>query len=111
IHGMAPWGQASTLPSWLRALLLALSGILAAALAARAALVRRFAPRGRLHAIAVGAAGPLAALAVLRLLERTEAGPIAYLMLPLASIAAAAGVAEVARRAQLLLPHIGAATK
>jgi hypothetical protein len=89
-------------------LLLALSGAAAAALAAHGALVRRFAPRGRLHAIVVGVAGPLAALGALRLLERTEAGPGAYLLVPLAGVAAVL-VARVA--ANRLLGGEWAATK
>jgi hypothetical protein len=108
IHGMPPWAQASSLPSWLRAVLLALSGALAAAIAARAALVRPFAPRGRVHAIVVGAAGPLGALGALRLLERTEAGAAAYLIVPLSCVVAAYGVTYAAR---LLLPVERAATK
>jgi hypothetical protein len=108
IHGMPPWAQASTLPSWLRAILLTLSGVLAAALAARAALLRPFAPRGRIHAIAVGAAGPLAALAALRLLERTEAGAVAYALVPLSSAVGALGLTYAVR---LLLPLERAATK
>jgi hypothetical protein len=97
IHGLPPWAQASTLPSPLRALFLALAGVASAALAALAALRRPFAPHGRLHAIAVGAAGPLAALAALRLLERTEAHAAVYALVPLAALAAVAVVPALAR--------------
>lgn len=108
MHGLPPWAQASSLPSPLRAFLLALAASIAAALAAHAALRRRFAPRGRLHAILVGAAGPLSALAVLRLLERTDAGAATYLAVPLSC---AVGVLTAEAIVNRLLPVEQTATK
>ena len=111
LRGLPPWAQASSLPSGLRSGLLALSGALAAGLAALAALRRRPAPRGRIHAILVGAAGPLAALALLRLLERTEAGWPVYLSVPVACAVAVLGAAAVVDRSLRLLDDRAAATK
>ncbi len=111
LRGLPPWAQASTLPSWLRAALLAISGALAAVLAALAALRRRPAPRGRIHAILVGAAGPLAALAFLRVLERTEAVAAVYLAVPLACAAVVLGAAYLVERSLRLLDERAAATK
>jgi hypothetical protein len=108
MRGLPPWAQAATLPPWLRALLLALAGAVAAGVAAHAALVRRFAPRGRIHAIVVGVAGPLAALGALRVLERTEAHPSAYVVVPLAGAIAVLAARAVANR---LLGGERAATK
>ncbi len=111
LRGLPPWAQASSLPPWLRSALLGASGILAAALAALAALRRRPAPRGRIHAILVGAAGPLAALALLRLLERTEVGAAVYLAVPVACAAAVVAAAAVVERSLRLLDERAAATK
>jgi hypothetical protein len=111
LRGLPPWAQASSLPPTLRSVLLAASGVLAAALAALAALLRRPAPRGRVHAILVGAAGPLAALALLRLLERTEVGAAVYLTVPVACALAVLGAAAVVDRSLRLLDERAAATK
>ena len=94
LHGMAPWASASTLPPWLRALLLATTGWLASSIAAY--VVLRRAARSRLGALVVGASGPMAALGLLRLLERADASPRAFLAVPLV-----AGVACVALSALL----------
>lgn len=111
LRGLPPWAQASSLPSWLRAALLALSGLLAASLAARAALARRPARRGAIHAIVVGAAGPLAALALLRVLERTEAGAAVYLLVPAACASAVLLASALEARSLRLLDARAAATK
>jgi hypothetical protein len=96
IRGMAPWAQASTLPAALRAVLLALTAFSAAWLAAYAVLRR--AVRTRVGAIVVGAVGPLAALGLLRLLERADARAPAFALLPLAACGACVGVAALLSR-------------
>jgi hypothetical protein len=83
VHGMAPWAHASTLPPALRAVLLALSAWSAASAAAYGVL-QRYA-RARVAAIALGAAGPLAALGLLRTLERADATPAAFILVPVAA--------------------------
>ncbi len=69
LHGMSPWARASTLSAAWRAVLLVVTAWAAASLAAYAVALRR-AVRGRLGAAIVGAVGPLAALGVLRAIER-----------------------------------------
>ena len=88
MRGMAPWAKASNLPAALRALLLALTAGSVASLLAYAVL--RGGVRTRGSAIVFGAVGPLAALGLLRLLERADARPALYALLPLAACAAAA---------------------
>jgi hypothetical protein len=96
LRGLTPWAHASNLSPAARALLLALTGGAASLLAAYLTL-RRMAPR-RLGAIAVGAAGPLVALAVLRALERHDARPAwSCVVLPL-SLAATFACALVLSR-------------
>lgn len=86
LRGLAPWSHASTLaPAW-RALVSVSSGLGAAAFAAYFALRRAY--KSRLVAIAVGAAGALSDLGVVRLLERSDARAPFYVAAPLASVAA-----------------------
>jgi hypothetical protein len=80
MHGMPPWAHASTLPAPLRGLLFALSAWLASWLAAYAVL--RGATSTRLDALMLGAVGPLAALGLVRLLERADASPPAFALVP-----------------------------
>jgi len=100
MRGMSPWAQASTLPPAWRALLLALTAWTAALLAAY--VVLRSAVRTRLAAIAVGAGGPVGALGLLRLLERADARPAFFALLPFAAFAlTAALVVAAGSRAEL----------
>jgi hypothetical protein len=108
LRGMAPWAKASTLPGWLRALLLALTAWSVASLGAYTVLRRRV--RGRAAAMALGAAGPLAALALLRLLERADARPAFYALLPVAACGLVATVALVPALLSRLRRPAGAAT-
>jgi hypothetical protein len=85
----------------MRALLSATSGVAAAALAAIAALVGVV--RGRIAAIIVGAAGPLAALGVLRALERLDVRPLSYIAMPISAALAVLAVALVLWRLPLLM--------
>jgi hypothetical protein len=87
MHGMAPWAHGSTLPAPLRALCLTLSAWSSAAMAAY--WVLRRAASARTGAILLGSAGPLAALGLMRLLERADARPAVFALLPLAASAAA----------------------
>jgi hypothetical protein len=82
MRGMAPWAHASTLPGPLRALLFALSAWLASWLAVYAVLLR--ATSTRMGALLLGAVGPLAALGIVRILERADAGPAAFVLVPVA---------------------------
>jgi hypothetical protein len=72
LRGLPPWGSASDLPTWLRALVMGAAGIGCALASAWGALIlRQERPRaGRATAVVLGAAGPLAALGLLRALER-----------------------------------------
>ena len=108
MHGMAPWARASTLPAALRALLLALAAWLAASIAAYCVLRR--AARTRMGALVVGASGPLAALGLLRFVERMDglggaSRSLAFAAVPVAAAAASLGVAALLSR----LRHTGRA--
>jgi hypothetical protein len=96
MHGMAPWAHASTLPASLRALLLALSAWSGASVAAYGVL--RGVARARIGAMVLGAAGPLAGLGLLRVLERANAPSAAFASVPLAASMAAALAAVVLSR-------------
>jgi hypothetical protein len=134
IQGMAPWAHASTLPAPARAVVLAVTGWLAATAAAFLVLSRgqgsgrATAAASRLDVLALSAAGPIAALELVRLLERANANPALFLLVPLAALAGislAAGLARLvgvalaaqsARRARLarvarLRGQTGAATR
>jgi hypothetical protein len=100
VHGMAPWARASTLPAPLRALVLALTGWLASVLGAY--LVLRRAVRTRLGALVLGAAGPLASLATMRLLERAGAVPALFVVVPVAGMVGMGAVASTLRGAAAL---------
>jgi len=80
MRGMAPWAHASTLPAPLRALLFSLSGFVASWLASY--FVLRRATSTRLGTVLLGAAGPLAALGLVRALERADAPPAAFVLVP-----------------------------
>jgi len=83
IRGMAPWAQASSISPPVRAVVLALSGLAAAALTAHRILLRP--PRTRMGVLAFGAVGPLAALGWMRLLERAGASPWTFAVVPIAA--------------------------
>ncbi len=96
LHGMAPWASASSLPAWLRAVLLAVTAWSVSSLSAYGVLRR--ATRSRLGAVAIGAAGPLAALGLLRLLERADARPLAFLLVPPVAVLGCAAVTALLSR-------------
>jgi hypothetical protein len=82
LRGMSPWAQASILPAAIRALVLTVSGWITAMAAAWSVL--RSGVRSRMAAVTLGAAGPVAALALMRLLERMSARPLAFAAVPVA---------------------------
>lgn len=95
MRGMPPWAQASTLPPPLRAAVLATAAFASAFLAALALLLR--AARTRIAALVLGAAGPCVSLGLLRLLERADAAPSRYVLVPIAACAAVGAAALAAR--------------
>jgi hypothetical protein len=90
LRGLPPFARASTVPPFARAFPLALAAAFAALAAVFVTLRRADAPSripARLRAIALGASGPLAALGLLRILERHDAPVLAIaLALPLVSL-------------------------
>jgi hypothetical protein len=86
ITGLAPIGRASNIGVLARALLLSASAASIAALAAGIVLTRSV--RSRARALAVGLAGPAAALMVFASLERAPAPPFAYVTVPIAGLCA-----------------------
>lgn len=96
LRGLSPWASASTLPPWTRALVMASSTLVCALLGAWGAL-RRMA-RTPLAALLVGASGPLAALGVMRALERSDAHTASFLwIVPIAAIATLATLLVASR--------------
>jgi|GEM_PF-932954 len=102
MRGLAPWAQASSVPPWLRALVVTFSGLVAASSAVFALLELRRRRVGTVVAVAIGAAGPLAALGALRGLElripEVASGGwlFAFILVPMAAVAAVAGAATLA---------------
>jgi hypothetical protein len=96
LHGMAPWARAATLSAPARALVLGLTAWLSASVAAYVTLKRAAAARA--HALVLGAAGPIVALGLVRLLETSDARPAAFALVPLAGAAAALLAGELVSR-------------
>lgn len=114
LRGLPPWARASTLAPLLRALLMALS-LIVAALACSFG-ISRIRLQNRFGAVALGASGPLATLGALRYLERRDASALAYALLPCAALAGVVLVElafELSRifRARRLLLREATATK
>lgn len=84
ITGLAPLGRASNISVPLRALLLSVSAVTIAALAA--VIVLALAVRSRALALATGLAGPSAALMAFSALERSPAPRLAYAAVPIAGL-------------------------
>lgn len=87
LHGMAPWARASILSAPARALVMGLTAWLSASVAAF--VILRRAAAARAHALVLGAAGPIAALGLVRLLETSNARALAFALVPPAGAAAA----------------------
>ncbi|MDB4936704.1 MAG: hypothetical protein JWP87_3676 [Labilithrix sp.] len=102
MRGLAPWAQASSIPPWLRAVVVTFSALTAASAAVFALLELRRRRVGTVAAVAIGAAGPLAALGALRGLElrvpEVASGGwlFALVLVPLAALAAVAAATTVA---------------
>ena len=102
LRGLAPFAQASSLPPWLRALVVTTSGLAAASAAVFALLELRRRRVGTVAAVAIGAAGPLAALGALRGLElrvpEVASGGwlFAFVLVPIAAVLAVAAAAALA---------------
>jgi hypothetical protein len=96
MHGMAPWARASTLSAPARALVLGLTAWLSASVAAYVILKRAAAARA--HALVLGAAGPVVALGLVRLLETSDARPTMFALVPPAGAAAALFAGELVSR-------------
>jgi len=98
LRGMAPWAHASNVPPWFRAWIIVAAAAAAAFVALEAGLRRL--GRGPIAAVAVGAAGPLAALGLMRALERADSSLAGYVLLPILAAAAPAALAMAIRRAR-----------
>jgi hypothetical protein len=102
MRGLAPWAQASSVPPWLRAVVVTFSGLVAASAAVFALLELRRRRVGTVAAVAIGASGPLAALGALRGLElripEVASGGwlFAFILVPMAAVVAVAGSATLA---------------
>jgi hypothetical protein len=103
VRGLAPWGHALSLSPIARAIVLALSGLFAAAVAALLVLERW--ARSRLGALIVGASGPLAVLGAMRVFDRLPMfedrstwGAWVYGLLPIVAVAATIATAFLASR-------------
>ena len=96
LRGMSPWAHASNVPPWFRAWIVVAAAALAALVGLQAGL-RRLA-RGPIAAVAVGVAGPLAALGLMRAMERADTPLGGYLLLPLFAATVPAAVAIGVRR-------------
>lgn len=102
LRGLAPWARASSLPPALRAAVVTGSSLVAGCAAVAAILRGRRRRVGGVAAAAIGAAGPLAALATLRALELRlpETAPgawlVSFVLVPFAAfVAVIAAVALV----------------
>ncbi len=96
LRGLAPWAQASSIPPFVRAIVVTTSAVAGASAAVFALLKLRRRRVGSVAAVAVGAAGPLAALGALRGLElrvpevASRGWLLAFVLVPLAAILAVA---------------------
>jgi hypothetical protein len=102
MRGLAPWAQASSIPPWLRAIVVTTSALAAASAAVFVILELRRRRVGTVAAVAIGAVGPLAALGALRGLElrvpevASRGWLFALVLVPIAAIAAVAAAATLA---------------
>ena len=96
IHGVTPMGRASNLGVVGRAVLLGASAVVMAAFAAATTL--RCAIQSRVRALALGAAGPAAALLVFSSLERAPTRSLFYVAAPLAGLLVEAALGAVLAR-------------
>lgn len=83
LHGMSAWAHASSVPPAERTIVVVLAAAVAAMASIWACLTGRV--RGPFLAIVLGASGPLAALGLMRALDRADAPAAWYLLTPIAS--------------------------
>jgi hypothetical protein len=101
LRGLAPWARASSLPPLLRGCVVTVSSLVAGCAAAAVILRGRRRRVGGVAAAAIGAAGPLAALATLRALELRipETSPgwwlLLFVLVPTAALIAVIGAAAL----------------
>ena len=95
LHGMSPFTHASNVPPLERAVVIVLTAALAALASMFSALTRL--AHGTLAAVGVAVAGPLAALAVMRALERADAPASAYFVTPIVAAGASLAIAFFSR--------------
>jgi hypothetical protein len=102
VTGLSPWGRASNLRPSVRALLLSSTG---AALALLVALiVLGGGHSSRVVALALGGAGPAAALMVFSVLERRTHGALVYWAVPGAAAASVVAIVALVGALRRLLP-------
>ncbi len=85
LHGMSPWSHASNVGPFLRAFVMVIAAALAALASVHASITRR--ARGTFAAVLVGVSGPVAALGLMRALERADAPRAAFLAMPIVALA------------------------
>jgi hypothetical protein len=108
LRGMSPWAAASNIPPLVRAVVLALSASVVASLSAYFVLVGTV--RTRQGVLALAAAGPIAALGLMRVLAGVGAGPALFALVPVASGACPAVAAWLVVRLRRLPIRTRAAT-
>ena len=96
LREMAPWAHASTLRAPVRSLVLVMAAWLSANLGVLAVLRR--AARTPLGVLFLGAAGPLASLGLMRVLERLGSGRAAFILVPIVGAACTSAVAVTLSR-------------
>lgn len=94
LRGLSPWAHASNVPAPLRAFIVVAAAAAAALLAAHACLTRM--ARGTFAAVLVGVSGPVAALGLMRAMERAGAPVAAYLVTPIVAAIAVSMAALLA---------------
>lgn len=98
LRGLPPFAFATSLPPWLRALVLGLSAWGVATLAVASILASEPSRRPTFHAVALGVVGPLAALFALRRVETEAPTRSAYLLVPVFALLATVLVRGVLSR-------------
>jgi hypothetical protein len=93
LRGMPPWTHASNVSPVLRATVVELAAVLAALVALLTGWTRLV--RGIFAAVCVGVSGPLAALGLMRALERASIPSWSYLVTPIVSFVTTVAVAMI----------------
>jgi hypothetical protein len=93
LHGMPPWAHASDVSPVLRVMVVELAAMLAALVAIVTGWTRLV--RGTFATVCVGVSGPLAALGLMRAMERVSVPSLSYLMTPIVALLATMGAATL----------------